>query len=524
MSGTNTSTNSASLNISSTGTGTALQTVLMTDEIVPGSDASYEVCKTIYLYHPLGLKMAESPITLAMSSPREISIPDSPEERVKVQFMREWHSLNADEHIANVMRIARIYGVSSLALGAEDVPFDAPLNFWELPNQRVFFSAFDPLNTAGSLVLNQDPNAPDFQKVMNISVNGKNYHRSRVVVTMNEKPIYIAYTGSAFGYVGRSVYQRALFPLKSFIQTMVTDDMVSRKAGVIVAKMKAPGSIVDRLMQAAASIKREMVKAARTENVLSITPDESIESLDLHNIDGAATMARKNILENIATAADMPAKLLNQETFAEGFADGTEDAKAVIRYIDRVRGDMRPLYAFMDKVVQHRAWNRGFYETIQRDFPEYADAPYEQAFYRWQTSFTATWPSLLSEPESEQVKVEETKFKAIKDLLDTFLPQCDPDNKALVLKWAADNFNATKHLFTSPLELDWDALAQYQPPQPGGEGEEGMPGAPGIPEEALPGAAEAPTNGPPGPQVPGTPTAPVKTPKPEGTETTNAGA
>ena len=34
----------------------------------------------------------------------------------------------------------------------------------------------------------------------------------------------------------------------------------------------------------------------------------------MQNIDGAYGMARQNILENIATSADMPAILLKQET------------------------------------------------------------------------------------------------------------------------------------------------------------------------------------------------------------------
>jgi len=503
MSGTASTPNSAALNIAGTGVGNALQSVLMVDEITPGAEASYEVCKTIYLYHPLGLKMAESPVLLAMSAQREITIPDSPEEMVVEQFKREWSALNADEHIANVMRISRIYGVSSLALGAEGLPLNEPVDFWKLSDQRIFFNVYDPLNTAGSLVLNQTPNSPDFQKVVSISVDGAQYHRSRVVVMMNERPIYIAYTTSAFGYVGRSVYQRALFPLKSFIQTMVTDDMVSRKAGVIVAKMKSPGSVIDALMTSIYALKRNMIKEARTDNVLGIGLDEDIMSLNLQNIDGAATMARKNILENIATAADMPAKLLNQETFAEGFADGTEDAKVVIRYIDRVRQDMRPLYAFMDKVVMHRAWNRGFYAAVQREFPEYVNVPYEQAFYKWQNSFEAVWPTLLSEPESDQVKVEETKFKAIKDMLDTLAPQCDPTNKARLFQWAADNINSTKQLFTSPLELDWEALATYQPPQQGAPG--GEEGLGQMPEGGLEAAAQPQA---PGPQVPGTESAP----------------
>ena len=64
------------------------------------------------------------------------------------------------------------------------------------------FNCFDPLNTAGSLVLNQNPNEIDFQKVKGIIVNGRAYHRTRTVVIMNEDPIYISFTGSAFGVIG----------------------------------------------------------------------------------------------------------------------------------------------------------------------------------------------------------------------------------------------------------------------------------------------------------------------------------
>ena len=37
---------------------------------------------------------------------------------------------------------------------------------------------------------------------------------------------------------------------------MITDDMVTVKAGVIIAKVKQPGSVVDNLMKFAAGTKR----------------------------------------------------------------------------------------------------------------------------------------------------------------------------------------------------------------------------------------------------------------------------
>lgn len=500
---------SGSVAINGASLGTQLQQLLMADDIVPGADASYQVCKTLYLYHPMGGKMVDTPISLAQSQPRTLSIPDGPEDMVRDQFLREWENLRADQHIATAMSLARTYGIGTLALGAVGVPVNEPINFATLARQEIFISTFDPLNTAGSLVLNQDPMSPDFQKVSSVAVAGQAWHRSRVVVVMNERPVYIAYTGSAFGYVGRSVFQRALYPLKSFISTMVTDDMVARKAGLLIAKMKPAGSVVDRIMQRMFAIKRQMLKDGETDNVLGITPDESIESLNLQNIDGAGKFARDNIITNIALAADMPAKLLNEETFAEGFGEGTEDAAKIVRYVKAVREAMNPLYAFMDRVVQHRAWNRDFYAAVQAQFPaEYGQVSYEQAFTRWQNSFTATWPSLVEEPESEKVKVAETKLKAIIDLLTALMQTLDPENQARLIEWAAANFNTLREMFTEPLELDYEAIRDHAVEQAeAAKQQPGMPGAPGA--EGPDDGSQAALGGEDGAAAPDAPAAPA---------------
>ena len=114
-------------------------------------------------------------------------------------------------------------------------------------------------------------------------------------------------------------------------------------------------------------------------------------------------MARQNILENIATAADMPAILLKQETFAEGFGEGTEDAKLVAGFIDTFRREIKPVYDFMDAITMHRAWNKEFFAVMQKEFPDaYGKMSYDEAFYEWSSSFAAEWPSLLTEPEFEE--------------------------------------------------------------------------------------------------------------------------
>jgi hypothetical protein len=303
-----------------------------------------------------------------------------------------------------------------------------------------------------------------------IAISGKPYHRSRCAVMMNERPVYIAYTTSAFGFVGRSVFQRALFPLKSFIQSMVTDDLVTRKAGVFIMTLKSAGAVVDQVMQSMAFLKRFFVKAAVNGNVISIGPDEKVETLNMQNIDGAFGMARKDILENIATGVDMPAIILKQETFAEGFGEGTEDAKMVAGFISAFRRHMEPAYTFMDRITKYRAWNEAFYERIQREFPEqYGSMRLKDAFKKWDDSFKAEWPSFITEPESEKVKTDDVKLKAIIAVVEVFGPLLDPENLATCIGWAQDNANTNKMMFQSPLALDLDILAKYVKPEPAAE-------------------------------------------------------
>ena len=148
--------------IEGSGLGNALAEMLTAPDIVPGDQPSYELCKTIWLYHPLGKKMVEGPIGMAQSQLREISVTRSPEERVRDRFVEQWEIDRADDVIYQTASVARAYGIGSLALIIKDVPADEKLEPDKLADQQISFSVFDPLNTAGSLVLNQDPNSIDF--------------------------------------------------------------------------------------------------------------------------------------------------------------------------------------------------------------------------------------------------------------------------------------------------------------------------------------------------------------------------
>lgn len=449
-----------------------LITLLDSDDIQPGMSAGYQTCKTIYLFHPLGGKMVDRPIKMAMNESRTVHISQAYgiEQRLRDAFEREWKALGADKHIANAARISRIYGVSAIAMLVDNQESSSAVDYRTLYKHNVTFNILDPLNTAGSIVLNQDPNAQDFQRVDGIRVAGKPYHKSRCVVQQNEDPIYLAYNSAAFGFTGRSVYQRALFPLKSFIQTMRTDDMVSVKGGLLVTKIQGPSSVVNNMMQKLSGIKRMMLKRGKTGEVLQIGANDSIESIDLSNLEKPLDSSRNHILENIAAAADMPAIILNSETFAQGFGEGTEDARSVAVYIDNIREWLEPLYDYFIRICQYRAWSIEFFNSLRADFPELKNT-YSLYFSSWINNFEYRWPSSLKEPESEKVKVDEIRFKAIVSMLEVLLPQVntDDENRALLIEWAQTNANANESLFPQRLDLDIDSLKVNRPQQPQGD-------------------------------------------------------
>ena len=458
----------ADITINGVGVGSQLMSIINCEAIMPGTATGYETCKLLWEFLPLSSKLIERPIILAMSKPRIISMDIHPKEMLIKAFNREWEAIGANDLIRDTAFMTRAYGAAAIVYGAKGIPTDQPIDPWKLQDLDLYFNKLDPLNLAGSLVGNQNPNAPDFMKPMvTITASGQPYHSSRSCVQYANTPIYLSYQPSGYGFTGRSVFQRSLYPIKSYIQSMVTDQMVTLKAGLLISKQKQSGAIVNKLMQIGAGIKRSFLAGGVTGNVLSIDIDEDIEAIDLSNTDTAMTTARNNIIANIAAGADCPSVLLKDESYTAGFAEGDNDALALATYLTGVRNDLAPMFSYFDKIVMHRAWSREFFEAVKNEYPEqYGKKSYEEAFYEWQEAFDASWTPMVESKPEEKVKTEDVKLKAMTEMLRTMLPVINPENRAVLLQWAADNINEMPELFKSSLNMDYDQIADYEPPEP----------------------------------------------------------
>lgn len=440
---------------------------LMGEDIQPGSDTGYKMCKIIWEYHPLGGKMVEKPIEMAMFKPRIYNVSDDAEDRIVNAFIETWKRLGVTQKIKNLFFNARCFGAAAIGIGQDSVSSYKPLSKMGLQEEDIFINIFDPLVAAGSMVSSQDPNARDFQEPNKyLDIQGKKWHPSRTVKVFTGSPIYLSFQPSSMGFTGRSVFQRCVYPLRSYINTMVTNDLVSEKAGVLVAKTAQNSSVVSGILGMANKAKRSMLKAVKSKGVINIGQNDSVESLNLQNIDGAMNSARNNIIADISAGSDVPAAILKDEAFANGFGEGKEDSKAVSQYIDSVRQSIDPVITFFEEIVQYIAWNEDFYNSLKNEYPDLYTEDYYTTFFRWRASFDAKWPELQEEsPEGRQDSESKLLEQTIR-AYEALLPRLDPDNQATAAQWVSDVVNVLEAYEGSPLVLDIEKLKRYQPPVP----------------------------------------------------------
>lgn len=251
--------------------------------------------------------------------------------------------------------------------------------------------------------------------------------------------------------------------MKSILNSVTTDDMIINKAGLLIFKTKQNTSIITRAVELAGEFKRRLLKRGKTNEVLQIHHEDDIQSIDLKNLEGAYREARNNAIANIATAADIPAILLKDESFTQGFADGTEDSKAIAQYGDTIRQQIDPVIEYFEKIVMHLAWTESFYYSLQQTYPDIITKSYSEMFYLWQDTFSASWPSLLRNTEDKQIKSDSDKIETVTRLVYSMLPNLDPENRAETLCWLADVINSTKTYENTQLTLDKEKIELFEP-------------------------------------------------------------
>jgi hypothetical protein len=113
----------------------------------------------------------------------------------------------------------------------------------------------------------------------------------------------------------------------------------------------------------------------------------------------------------------------------------------------------------MDTICMRLAWDAEFIKRMREKDSSLEGLDDAAVFYKWSNSYKAEWPSLLVEPESEQVKVADVKLRAMVAVVQVLMPLLKGEQLAETINWLQANLNEMRLLFGNPLNLDPDQVA-----------------------------------------------------------------
>ena len=85
-------------------------------------------------------------------------------------------------------------------------------------------------------------------------------------------------------------------------------------------------------------------------------------------------------------------------------------------------------------------------------------------YQEWCDGFKAQWPSLVQQSDKDELEGQQRRFDSVVKLLEVMgAMTADPESRAQLISWAADNINAQDKMFAAPLLIDPE-LAATMPP------------------------------------------------------------
>lgn len=373
-------------------------------------DLTYQECKDIYRFWPLGKRVASSLPNFAMSADREIIVKDSPSEIVD-QFKKTAESLQLDKQIRKCSIYSRVFGLAAMFVACENVAVTKNLTRKDVLNNRIVFNVLDPLNIAGIRV-NQDANSLQYQKVEQIQINGGQVVGSkRATAIFNDLPLYLKFSPSTFSFSGPSIYQNMTGVIKSWNRAIVALERIATKAGSIVVKSNslAHASGIDI---AATKRNLQLIRNMENDGIAALNEGGEIEFFQLNGVAEIDSIINQLNTSLMMALSDTPSAILLDKNLANGFADGSEDMKAIIMSVDNFRKlALSPLYNFADPFVMYKAWDDEFIETMKKEYPDlYRGMSNIEILTSWVQGFSFKWGNLYPEPEKDRLDTNSVKL------------------------------------------------------------------------------------------------------------------
>lgn len=366
---------------------------------------SYQECKDIYTYWPLGKRIASALPTFAMSAEREVKFGNLPPVVAEV-FKECCVKYNINHLIKQVAIYARVFGVAGIYVSHTKADKLKPLKNQDYENGEIGFNVLDPLVMNGATI-SQDPLSQDFQKLESFKINGHSVDANRVCAVFNDIPFYLRWVSSTFNWGSPSVYQNMYGLIKSWNRCVVALERMATKAGSVIVKSRDT-AVLNATTVEAAKKTLTLIRDMQNDGAAMIEKDGDVEFFNLTGVDVVDSIISQMNQLILMALADTPSAILLDKDLAQGFGEGSEDMKALLMAVDSFRAQiLRPLYDFVDGVLLRVCFNESklteLLKEYKKDIKCKSTAELRELILK---EYRFEWGNLY--PETEATKLDNT--------------------------------------------------------------------------------------------------------------------
>lgn len=365
-------------------------------------DLTYQECRNIYRYWPLGKRVATALPNFAMSAGRSF-ISELPEVNTALNEAAE--DLKIEQLVNRAAVYARIYGLSFIYLATDkELKSDLPVTYGDIQsNLAIKFNVLDPLSAGGSITIDNDSLSPTFGLPITLRVKGRKVHTKRIHCCYNDIPLYYKFNPSSYSFSGPSIYQNMTLVIRSWNRTVIALQRLATKAASIIVKRKDTSNITSIQLDA---INRNLSLIRQMENdgITALRVGEEAEFFSLTGVQEVDAICNRLNSVLMMALSDTPSGILLDKNLSTGMADGDNDMKAILISVDRFRKDiLAPIYKFLDKFICYKAFSQEFLKELKETYPDlYQDFTLQQVFDDLMSKYKYKFNDLYPQTENEQ--------------------------------------------------------------------------------------------------------------------------
>ncbi len=365
-------------------------------------ELTYAECKDIYRYWALGKRMATSLPQFAMSAGRTLrcgfNIPEANEALKKTAM-----EIEAEQTAFQAAVYARIYGISFIFAAGELKP-NEPMGYEYMQSGKAFkLNVLDPLANGGNCQIDIDPLSPTFQKPLYTFIQGQQAHSQRVKVCQNDIPLYLKFTPSNFSFATPSIYQNMTLLIRSWNRAIISLQRMATKASALIVKSKDNGNLTNALNKYAMGVNLELIRSMENDGIGQIKVGEDVTFFGLNGVNEIDVIIQKIQNSLMMALGDTPSGILLDQYLSSGFSDGDNDMKTIVIAVERFRNNvLTPIYNFIDKFIQYRAYTPELLNYIKQNYEYFAKMSLDEILAELMQSYNFEYGEIYPQTDNER--------------------------------------------------------------------------------------------------------------------------